>query len=55
MFSGASGEVYKAMLRGTEVAVKKLAMTNTSKEAQEEFEFESAIMAYVERVFNFDS
>lgn len=42
---GASGVVHKAMFRGTEVAVKRVLATNTSKDAVTEFELETAIMA----------
>lgn len=43
---GASGEVFKALFRGTEVAVKKLVTSNVGKGAIEEFELEVTIMWY---------
>ena len=45
--SGASGVVYRAMFRGTEVAAKRIMTENVTKDAVEEFELESAVMAYV--------
>lgn len=41
---GASGQVSKAMFRGTEVAVKRLVTTSSSKDAVDEFMLEAAIM-----------
>lgn len=43
---GASGVVYRATLRGTEVAVKQILTESVSKEVVNEFELESAVMAY---------
>lgn len=40
----ASGEVYKAQFRGTDVAVKKIIATNVDYKALEDFEMEVAIM-----------
>ena len=48
---GASGVVYRAMFRGTEVAVKQILTENVSKDAVEAFELESAVMAYVFKYF----
>lgn len=45
---GASGEVWTAMMRGTEVAVKKIVAKSNSSKVREEFKLESAIMWYVE-------
>jgi hypothetical protein len=47
---GASGEVFKGMLRGTEVAIKRLVTTHASTQALQEFELECAIMAYVTNI-----
>lgn len=41
---GASGEVSKAVYRGTDVAVKRIIAAHASKSAIEEFELEVAIM-----------
>jgi serine/threonine protein kinase/ABC-type branched-subunit amino acid transport system substrate-binding protein len=41
---GASGEVYKALFRGTEIAVKKIVTSNVSKDIIEAFELEVAVM-----------
>jgi hypothetical protein len=43
----ASGEVFKAQFRGTEVAVKKIIATHVDSKVIQDFEMEVAIMWYV--------
>lgn len=52
--ASASGEVFKATYRGTEVAVKKMVAENVDKDVVLEFEMEVAIMWYVLVVFHAD-
>lgn len=50
---GASGVVYTGMFRGTEVAVKRIIVNEISAAAMQEFELETAVMAYLFFVYSF--
>ena len=52
---GASGAVYKALFRGTEVAAKSLLTSSTSADVLEAFKMETAIMWYAFRIILFCS